>query len=68
MDEDELEEKRKIMLAQKYKDENTKVVYLPPMIKNISECKNGCFNKEVCSIAAIALEPEIDREYPAGTF
>ena len=37
------------------------------MIQNISECK-GCFSKEVCSIAAMALEPDIEREYPAGTF
>ena len=47
--------------------DTVKVVKLPPMIARIQECKQ-CYSKEVCSIAAISLEPDIPRVAPVGQF
>jgi len=44
-----------------------KIVKLPPMIARVSECKT-CYSKEVCSMAALSLETDIERKAPVGQF
>ena len=47
--------------------DSIQIVKLPPMIKRPSECK-GCFNKEVCSLSAISLEENVERDPLMGQF
>jgi hypothetical protein len=56
----------KITLLQDKLDE-TRLVYLPPMISKISECR-GCFSKEACTLVAISIEENIPRPPPVGQF